>query len=433
MKATVMTVMRMMTTMMLVAMPIPVRYFGEGREKPRVKIFRDQAAWCPYCQKVWLMLEEKRVDYETVKVPMRSYGDKPQSFLKLIPNGLLPAMEIDGRLMTESLDIMVTIERTFPDPDKPMIPPAGPLLDRAQQLLGLERKLFGAWCGYMFRPEVPFLGGGDGEFTSVLEQVDRELGSNTESPFFLPYAWPTLVDMQYVSHVERAVASAMFYKGYDVRKRFPNIDSWLSAYEALPHYMATKSDYYTHCMDIPRGTHSDIDSDLAREARSAIEPGSARASAPLDSELEPLTAQQRAAPEEHFRVEAAWSLVQNHEAVARFCCRAAGSGVGDWASGNPTKCRLADPYATPAEEMLPSVEAALRSVAAALLRGDPAVARAAREAAEAEVGAPPGGWPLAAACLEYLRDRVGSPRDLSMPAAKLLRGYLNEAVASLRA
>jgi len=56
-----------------------VRYFGKDRSKPRVKIYRDQAAWCPYCQKVWLLLEEKQVDYEVEKVPMRSYGDKPRS------------------------------------------------------------------------------------------------------------------------------------------------------------------------------------------------------------------------------------------------------------------------------------------------------------------------------------------------------------------
>eukprot|EP00913_Durusdinium_trenchii_P014131 g13263.t1 len=54
-----------------------VRYFGTERQKPRVKIFRDQAAWCPYCQKVWLLLEEKKVDYEIEKVPMRSYGTLP--------------------------------------------------------------------------------------------------------------------------------------------------------------------------------------------------------------------------------------------------------------------------------------------------------------------------------------------------------------------
>merc|ERR1719277_2487238 len=45
-----------------------VRYFGEGREKPRITLYRDQAAWCPYCQKVWLLLEGKRVDYATSKV-----------------------------------------------------------------------------------------------------------------------------------------------------------------------------------------------------------------------------------------------------------------------------------------------------------------------------------------------------------------------------
>lgn len=40
--------------------------------------------------------------------------------------------------------------------------------------------------------------------------------------------------------------AARYYKGYDIRKRFANIDKWLSAYEELPHYMASKSDYYTH-------------------------------------------------------------------------------------------------------------------------------------------------------------------------------------------
>ena len=36
----------------------------------------------------------------------RGQGDKPQEFLNLVPRGLLPAMEIDGKVMTESLDIM---------------------------------------------------------------------------------------------------------------------------------------------------------------------------------------------------------------------------------------------------------------------------------------------------------------------------------------
>ena len=33
-------------------------------------LFRDNHAWCPYCQKVWLWLEEKQVPYKIAKVTM---------------------------------------------------------------------------------------------------------------------------------------------------------------------------------------------------------------------------------------------------------------------------------------------------------------------------------------------------------------------------
>lgn len=33
--------------------------------------------------------------------------------------------------------------------------------------------------------------------------------------------------------------------------RFKNIETWLQAFEQMPCYIATKSDYYTHVMDIP--------------------------------------------------------------------------------------------------------------------------------------------------------------------------------------
>ncbi len=41
---------------------------------------RDSAAWCPYCQKVWLQLEEKQIPYAIEKINMRCYGDKPAAY-----------------------------------------------------------------------------------------------------------------------------------------------------------------------------------------------------------------------------------------------------------------------------------------------------------------------------------------------------------------
>ena len=62
---------------------------------------RDHAAWCPYCEKIWMQLEEKRIPYKIDKINMRCYGEKKASFTAKVPSGMLPVLEIDGKLMTE--------------------------------------------------------------------------------------------------------------------------------------------------------------------------------------------------------------------------------------------------------------------------------------------------------------------------------------------
>ncbi|KAJ1616252.1 glutathione S-transferase, partial [Pavlovales sp. CCMP2436] len=83
-----------------------LRLFGKQESDVRITFYRDSAAWCPYCQKVWLQLEEKQIPYAVELINMRSYGDKPAEFLRRVPSGLLPAIELDGKLMTDSMAIM---------------------------------------------------------------------------------------------------------------------------------------------------------------------------------------------------------------------------------------------------------------------------------------------------------------------------------------
>ena len=134
-----------------------------------------------------------------------------------------------------------------------MVPPPGPERDRASKLLGLERELFGAWCSLTFQPGKGLMDRNERAFMATLRRIDEALGEST-GPWFLDSAdHPTLVDLQYVSHVERMLASALYWKGIQIRGsgRFSNLEAWLAAFEERPAYLATKSDYYTHVMDIP--------------------------------------------------------------------------------------------------------------------------------------------------------------------------------------
>ena len=46
-----------------------IRLFGTTGE-PRITFYRDTAGWCPYCQKVWILLEEKNIPYKVEKINM---------------------------------------------------------------------------------------------------------------------------------------------------------------------------------------------------------------------------------------------------------------------------------------------------------------------------------------------------------------------------
>ena len=90
-----------------------LRLFGQPESSVRVILYRDHHAWCPYCQKIWLWLEEKRIPYKVRKVTMFCYGEKESWYKKICPSGMLPALELDGKLITESDHILVALEKQF--------------------------------------------------------------------------------------------------------------------------------------------------------------------------------------------------------------------------------------------------------------------------------------------------------------------------------
>ena len=221
-----------------------LRLFGQEPGAVRVTLYRDLHAWCPYCQKVWLWLEERRIPYRVRKVTMVCYGEKEVWYRRLVPSGMLPAVEIDGQLITESDRILEALEAAF-----------GPLSRAMQErevreLRQLERLLFRAWCQWVCVP-----GLGDRGERLAEEAFDRVAGTMADAlercsgPFLLGEL--STADLVFVPYLERMNASLAYYKGYLLRRRHPAIARWFEGLEQRSAYLGTQSDFHTHAHDLP--------------------------------------------------------------------------------------------------------------------------------------------------------------------------------------
>ena len=227
-----------------------LRLFGHSEADVQVTLFRDHHAWCPYCQKVWLWLELRRVPYRIRKVTMRCYGPKEPWFTALVPSGMLPALELNGRLITESDRILEALERAFG--------PVGAGMNdrRVRRLRELERLLFRAWCVWLCTPglrEDQERRARD-QFQRVASQMEEAIavgGGCWLDPDHPSGATPGTADLVFIPYVERMNASLAYFKGFALREAHGGIDRWLTALEQLETYRGTQSDVHTHAHDLP--------------------------------------------------------------------------------------------------------------------------------------------------------------------------------------
>ena len=306
-------------------------------------LYRDKAAWCPYCEKVWLHLEEKRVPYRVEKVNMRCYGDKPDWFMRMQPSGGIPVAKIDGRVITESNDIMQTLEEVFPQ--NPMLPASSdPQAPRVGKLLRLERQIFSSWFRWLVSPS-RFGDSQQINFESLVSQVDEELkeanniavaNGHKEGRFFLGDRI-SLVDFMFAPFLERMAASVPYYKGLVIRDpaRWPHVELWFKAMEERDSFKGIQSDYYTHCHDLPPQIGNCFPQPEAEKYRKEIDGELWRL--PVRQGIEPLNAGADMA-----RREAAARVIENRDKLVPFCLRAVG------ARGSPrVSAPLSDPNAKP--------------------------------------------------------------------------------------
>jgi glutathione S-transferase len=268
--------------------------------------------------------------------------------------------------------------------------------------------------------------------------VERELVN--AGPFFMGQK-VTMVDFQFAPFLERMAASLLYYKGFQIRvtpgaaTEFPAVNAWFDAMEELESYQLTKSDYYTHCWDLPPQLGGCVSEPAGEPYAAAINGERSLDGAhgswelplqPHNSGIEPDWPWAGGDDEAAARREVVERLSANADAIVAFAARGAGR------KGMPSyMAPLADPNATSNEVVQNAVGAVMRLVCAALLDGstdkhDATMKEMAQTLVQQEEFATG-----VVNSLAYLRDRVGVPRDMRLPAARQLRAHLNWSIGTI--
>jgi glutathione S-transferase len=148
------------------------------------------AARCPYCARVRIVLAEKDVEYETVEVDLT---DRPAWIYEKNATGRVPVLEEDGWVLPESAVIMEFLDERYPDP---------PLLPSDPADRGLARLLIFRHDDFT-KPYYALRRGEDGAEAAFAEQLERLDTALASRPWLGGHEYG-LADIAYVPWVLRA-------------------------------------------------------------------------------------------------------------------------------------------------------------------------------------------------------------------------------------
>ncbi|AFY45795.1 glutathione S-transferase family protein [Nostoc sp. PCC 7107] len=357
--------------------------------QPPVLLYRDTNSWCPFCERVWFVLEEKEIPFATEFIDL---SNKPKWYTDLVPTTLVPAAKIEGKLVYESKDILLALEEKYLSP---ALLPENPEENAVARQLVEEAETNGfREIAFKFLREAPAdadeLAKLQAEFEAKLDELEQALGKYP-SPFFVSTF--SLVDIMYSPHLDRLAANLPVYRGYHIKgnPRFPRINAWFDALNQRPAYHRVKSDNITNNLLLRRRWGVELIGNPL----------------PLD-----------AADSENiqYRAEAAERLSDNREVA-----------IEDIIKNSGVQAIAVDGDLTTVKD---AVDFHLRELADYLISGNGEILPGGRTGGKnssvdsifAAVGA---------ITFAYLRNRICAPRDMSAGAATAFRAAIDKLLASV--
>eukprot|EP00892_Ulva_mutabilis_P008032 jgi/Ulvmu1/5600/UM023_0137.1 len=340
----------------------------------RVLLYRDTNGWCPFCQRVWMALLEKNIEFDTMLINLR---DKPEWYGNVATNLKTPAIRLDGEYICESMDILAALEEKFPEPA--LMPQDKEEFDAViEPFSGVSLTLFRLALGATPDPEPLEL------LRSALQYMEKVAAKHEGTFIFGEFS------------MAEAALSPFLPLLLEVRRGldpadYPNLVTAMRAVTERPSYQQTAVELGTRRM-------------VAANAFNIISDQTSIQGIP-ETEM-------------RARREAAAKIAENREALINIVMHGSGkvraSGLlhseGSSYGANGTEEETGDGTLSGPDAIAAVVEQTLQRLCTLLLSGN-----------TGDSPEDPEETAIQAVTLAYLRNLATSPRDMSLPAAQQYR------------
>ncbi|KAI4300208.1 hypothetical protein L6164_033609 [Bauhinia variegata] len=187
---------------------------------------------CPFAQRVWITRNYKGLQDKIKLVPI-DLQDRPAWYKeKVYPENKVPALEHNGKILGESLDLIKYVDANFEGPS--LVPSDPAKQEFSERLISyvdtFTKELF-----------TSLKGGEPVQLASpAFDYLENALGKFDDGPFLLGQF--SLVDVAYIPFVERfqTVFSEVFK--HDITTGRPKLASWIEEVNKVDAYAQTRVD-----------------------------------------------------------------------------------------------------------------------------------------------------------------------------------------------
>ncbi|CAI9098107.1 OLC1v1034690C1 [Oldenlandia corymbosa var. corymbosa] len=188
---------------------------------------------CPFAHRAWITRNVKGLK-ETIKLVPIDLNNKPAWYKeKVYPDNKVPALEHNGKVIGESIDLVKYIDKNF---DGPALLPVDPEKQEfTEELIQYSdtfmKAVYTAWKG-----ADPITEAG-----SAFDHLETALQKFADGPFFLGESI-SVADIVYAPFIERFRGYFGNELKYEITSGRPNLAAWVEAMEKIDAYTETKCD-----------------------------------------------------------------------------------------------------------------------------------------------------------------------------------------------